>query len=272
MPQKYLRRSGLPLLVRYSGRTTLPQDPPAKAKGQPVVCLHDAGLQSSVFEDVRAALGPESGAIAFDLPGHGRSGSLDALPSIEEMTELAVWVAEACRLERPILLGHGMGALIALEWARAHGDAVEGLVLCGVGEALGIPDEAIETMRKVTRGKAPRPFDPSRLSKDAGPDLMKRAYMEGIQTDPRATLVDLEASRRWADAFEADVAESAHEVDRPARIVCGSAEHADGRERAEQLAQVLGAHFVPVPHASHLLPLEQPDALASEVRALAGGA
>ena len=88
----------------------------------------------------------------------------------------------------------------------------------------------------------------------------------------KSTLVDIEASRRWADAFEADVAESAHEVDRPARIVCGSAEHADGRERAEQLAQVLGAHFVPVPHASHLLPLEHPDALASEVRALAGGA
>jgi pimeloyl-ACP methyl ester carboxylesterase len=272
MPQKYLRRSGLPLLVRYSGRTTLPQDPPAKAKSHPVLCLHDAGLQSSVFEDLRAALGPDSGAVAFDLPGHGRSGSLDSLPSIEDMTELACWVADACHLERPILVGHGMGALLALEWAKTRGDTIEGIVLCGVGAALGITDEAIETMRKVTRGKAPRPFDPTRLAKDADPELVKRAYMEGIQTDPRATLVDLEASRRWADAFEADLAESAHEIDRPARVVCGTAEHADCRERAEQLAHVLGAHFTPIPHAAHLLPLEQPEALAAEIRTLAGEA
>ena len=96
MPEKYLRRDALPILLRHTGRTTLPQDPPSLGDRAPVLCLHDAGLQSSVFEGLLPEIAPEGGAIAFDLPGHGRSGSLDALPSIEAMAEMAKWVAQWC--------------------------------------------------------------------------------------------------------------------------------------------------------------------------------
>ncbi len=266
MPEKYVRRDGVPILVRHTGRTTLPQEPPSLDSGMAVVCLHDAGLQSSVFTDLLGAiaLSEESGiggAIAFDLPGHGRSGSLDSLPSISEMTEMAEWVAGWCQLTRPILVGHGMGALLALEWAGARPDSVRGLVLCGAGLALGIEDETIETMRRVTRGKARRPFDPSRVCQDGGQEMMRRAYMEGIGTDPRATLVDLEASRTWSDSFD-----RASEIGCPALIISGSAENEGCRARAEALADGLGsASFAQIEGAAHFLPLEQPEALAAEI-------
>lgn len=265
MPEKYVRRDGTPLLVRHTGATTLPQDPPKLGKGPQIVCLHDAGLQSSVFVDLLRAAGPDGGAIAFDLPGHGRSGSLDSLPSIAEMAEMAQWVAAWCQAKRPVLVGHGMGALIALEWARTHGDSVAGLVLCGAGLALGIEEEAIETMRQVTRGKAPRPFDPSRVCKDGGQEMMRRAYMEGIQTDPRATLVDLEASRAWATGFD-----GGGNIDCPVTIVNGASENETCRERASALATSLAsASTTEVESAAHFLPLEQPAALANEIRRVA---
>lgn len=265
MPQKYLRQDGVPLLLRYSGRTTLPEDPPEPGDGPSVLCLHDAGLQSSVWKDLFASLGPTSAALAFDLPGHGRSGSLDALPSIPAMTETARWVAAECRAERPLLVGHGMGALVALEWARSSPDTLRGVVLCGVGASLGIDDDTIETMRRVTRGKAPRPFDPARVAREGGPDLVKRAYMEGIQTDPRATLVDLEASREWADAFAPSGG-----IDTPIRIVCGASESNDARARAESLADSLdSATYVEIEAAAHFLPIERPEALAHEIGLLA---
>ena len=269
MPEKYVRQDALPILVRHTGRTTLPQDPPVLGDGRPVVCLHDAGLQSSVFVDLLGASAPGGGAIAFDLPGHGRSGSLDSLPSIEAMTALAQRVSGWCGAARPILLGHGMGALLALEWARSQPDAVAGLVLCGAGLALGIPDEAIETMRQVTRGKAPRPFDPKRVCPDGGREMMQRAYMEGIQTDPRATLVDLEASRTWADAFDS----KASGIDCPVVVVTGAAEDTGCVARAEALAGSLAqARTTTVEGAAHFLPLEQPAALAQEIRRIAEAA
>jgi pimeloyl-ACP methyl ester carboxylesterase len=268
MPEKYVHRDGLPLLVRHTGPTTLPQDPPVRGSGPAVVCLHDAGLQGSVFKELLTALESEDAdvaALAFDLPGHGRSGSLDSLPSIEAMAETARWVADRCRFERPILVGHGMGALIALEIARTAEDEVAGLVLCGAGLALGIPDDAIETMRKVTRGKAPRPFDPSRLCPDSGPDLMRRAYMEGIQTDPRATLVDLEASRAWSDRFAAGPA-----IAVTTAIVCGSAEPEMCQERARAIARSCSrATPREIEGAAHFLPLEKPRALAAEILRIA---
>jgi pimeloyl-ACP methyl ester carboxylesterase len=221
-----------------------------------------------VFDDLLTAFDPEGWALAFDLPGHGRSGSLDSLSSVEEMTEMAGWVAGWCRAERPILMGHGMGALLALEWARTAPESVAGLVLCGVGPALGIQDDTIETMRRVTRGKAPRPFDPSRVAKDSGPDLMKRAYMEGIKTDPRATLVDLEASRVWSDAFSPS--DDGSSVVCPVKVVSGSAESGDCLERADELARALPhASVVVIEGAAHFLPLEKPEALVKEIQLLA---
>lgn len=268
MPEKYVRRDGLPILIRHTGSTTLPQDPPPQGTGPAIVCLHDAGLQSSVFTELLAAAAPEGGAIAFDLPGHGRSGSLDALPSIAAMAEMAQWVADWCGATRPLVVGHGMGALIGIEWARTRADSVGGLVLCGAGLALGVSDEAIETMRQVTRGKAPRPFDPSRVCREGGQEMMRRAYMEGIQTDPRATLVDLEASRAWADDFLAGKGPGA--VEGPLSIVLGAAEDEDCSRRAQALAQgAKRATTRTLDGAAHFLPLEQPEALAGEIRRFA---
>ncbi len=281
MPEKYLRRDGLPLLLRHTGATTLPERPPERGEGPRVVCLHDAGLQSSIFEDLLRALEELGlGGIAVDLPGHGRSGGLDALPSIEEMAELARWACEWCGPDRPLLLGHGMGALVALDWARREPDGIAGLVLCGTGEALAAAPEAIERMRQVTRGRAPRPFDPKRLCADSGPDLMRRAWGEGLRTDPRATLGDLEASRRWVEAFTAEPSGrdgaggegSSQTLGVPACIVVGEAESEADRERAERLAVRLGGLPVErIAGAAHLAPLEQPAALARVVQGLAPG-
>lgn len=283
VPEKYVRREGLPLLVRHTGPTTLPEAPPFSSgsastsassvsvdssRALQIVCLHDAGLQSSVFDDLLTELdGVGIEALALDLPGHGRSGSLDSLPSIEAMAEMASWVADWCQIDRALIVGHGMGALVALEWAFAKPDSVAGLVLCGAGAALGIDADAIELMRSVTRGKAPRPFDPTRVAKDSGRDLMRRAYMEGIKTDPRATLVDLEASRAWADAFDRKGGTALDGVRCPVRIVSGGAESDSVRERSEQLARVSASSSTHVVEgAAHFLPLENPAALASLIR------
>ncbi|MBY0400841.1 alpha/beta fold hydrolase, partial [Myxococcota bacterium] len=219
MPEKYVREAGVPILLRHNGGSTLPQDPPTGLVGRGVVCLHDAGLQSSVFIDLLGALARLRGAaasagetctIAFDLPGHGRSGGLDALPSIDAMSACARSVTSWCRATRPILVGHGMGALVALDWARREPGSIAGLVLCGTSAALGVRDEAIAFMREVTLGRAPRPFDPKRLCPAGSPDLMRRAWFESIQTDPRATLVDLEASQAFARSLTAASGPMAH--------------------------------------------------------------
>lgn len=299
MPEKYVREAGIPILLRHNGGSTLPERPPSGLVGRGVVCLHDAGLQSSVFIDLLGALAalraagaaagtagaaaahPSSDAspapasiptdtctIAFDLPGHGRSGSLDALPSIEAMSACARGVAGWCRATRPILVGHGMGALVALDWARRDPGSIAGIVLCGTSGALGVRDEAIAFMREVTLGRASRPFDPKRLCPSGSPDRMRRAWFESIQTDPRATLVDLEASQSYARSLAAE-AESSSGPRIPVLVAAGASEPAADLDAARALSTRLGGRFVALEQAAHWLPLEQPEALAREILAFA---
>jgi pimeloyl-ACP methyl ester carboxylesterase len=275
VPEKYVRLGGPPILLRHTGASTLPERPPSVRSGRSVVCLHDAGLQSSIFTDLLAAIGDAACALAFDLPGHGRSGGLDALPSIEAMSACAQGVAEWCRAERPILVGHGMGALVALDWARRAPGSVGGLVLCATSRALGLRDDTIETMRSVTLGRAPRPFDAARLAPGAPRERMQRFYMESIQTDPRATLVDLEACRAFARSAEGGASErtdapnAGHALRTPAPvatlIACGEAEPDADRTAAQGLAERLGARRETVREGASLLPLECPAALAREI-------
>lgn len=98
------------------------------AGGTPVVFLH--GLLGSALDwaDTVAAL-PEAHCVTFDARGHGHSGrSVDGY-AVESMTEDLLGLLEVLDLERPHLVGHSMGGLVALECVLAHPERVASLVL-----------------------------------------------------------------------------------------------------------------------------------------------
>jgi pimeloyl-ACP methyl ester carboxylesterase len=71
---------------------------------------------------------------SYDLRGHGRSGTL--LGHIEnfdshasDLLQVASWVKHIEQREPPIIVGHGIGALIAIQFAKKFGDSCAGLVL-----------------------------------------------------------------------------------------------------------------------------------------------
>ena len=93
MAEKYFTVDGVATFVHHRGPTTLPGTPPASSGGATVLCLHDAAGNGHVFTGLLDALSGEASPIAFDLPGHGRSGGLDSLGRIEAMAAHAHWNA-----------------------------------------------------------------------------------------------------------------------------------------------------------------------------------
>jgi pimeloyl-ACP methyl ester carboxylesterase len=89
---------------------------------------------------------------------------------------------------------------------------------------------------------------------------MKKAFVEGLKTDPRATYGDLTACRDW------DPGTRLAEVQCPARVIHGDGEIAWVKERAAALAQALPAgELETIPAAGHALLLECPEALGAQV-------
>lgn len=262
MPEKYFQIEGVATFLQHTGRTTLPDVPPDLSRGRALVCLHGAGGNGAVFADVLEKLAAEHSPVAFDQPAHGRSGGLDSLGEIERMAAFTRALLSRLGAERPVLLGHAMGGAVALQCALDEPDAVGGLVLCATGSRFPGLDDYVEQMRRVTQGKERRPFRREVYSSSSSPDVMRRGFMEELKTDPRAGLGDLLACREWT------VAERLGDVRAPALVVVGEDEAAPLREEADRLASgIPGARLVAIPKAGHMIPIEQPDALADAVGA-----
>jgi alpha-beta hydrolase superfamily lysophospholipase len=70
----------------------------------------------------------------FDLRGHGRSGRLlGYVPTFEslvsDLLQVVSWVRFKSQRKKPILVGHGLGALITIYFANRYHDYVQGAVL-----------------------------------------------------------------------------------------------------------------------------------------------
>jgi len=105
---------------------------PASARpAQPVVCLHAAGVGSREFRPLLDRLPSGTKLLFFDWPGHGRSGNPtgEAKLTIEYGAAILLNLLQQLGMEKPILLGSGFGAAVAIRFAADHKDRVLGLIL-----------------------------------------------------------------------------------------------------------------------------------------------
>ena len=83
--------------------------------GTPVVLLHGLGSSRRRWDPIVDDLAGEVRCIAVDLPGHGDSSDegCDAVSALRAVDAVVV----ALGLRRPVVVGHSMGAIVALLYA-----------------------------------------------------------------------------------------------------------------------------------------------------------
>lgn len=149
--------------------------PPARPSAI-VVLAHGAGEHSGRYEHVAARLVADGQAVyALDHRGHGRSEGPRALIervqfAVADLDQL-VMLAQAAHPETPVfLLGHSMGAMIALSYAPVHQRRLTGLILSGALAALKDVPVALRQVGRLLSEVAPRTpligIDPSLVSRD----------------------------------------------------------------------------------------------------------
>lgn len=101
-------------------------------RGQPVLCLHGAGHASGDFALMAERLKSDFEIIALDWPGHGQSPDCGRPPSAAHYASIAEGALEALYLERPVLMGSGIGGAAALIAAARHPERYAALILCNM--------------------------------------------------------------------------------------------------------------------------------------------
>lgn len=260
MPEKYFVIDGVATFLHHAGPTTLPGEPPDLSRGETILCLHGAGASGSFLRDLLVELASRHSPLAFDQPGHGRSGALDSLGSIERMADFTRALVEKLGLRSSVLLGHSMGGAVALRYALEHPKETRALVLLSTGARLPRAEALLESTRRVTEGKERRRFTREGFSPETPEEIVRRGWAEEAKTDPRALYGDLLACAEW------DATGRLGEVAAPALVAVGEHEHPPLREQAELLGERMPrARLRVIPGAGHALPLERPRELAAAV-------
>lgn len=105
-------------------------------QGRPVVCLHGLTANCRAWDVMAAELAPDCDVWALDLRGRGRSDKPAAGYGIAQHCADILAMIAGLGLERPALMGHSLGAYIALELAAGHPELIDRVVLVDGGARL----------------------------------------------------------------------------------------------------------------------------------------
>src|ERR687889_2951090 len=99
----------------------------------PLVCLHGITAQHRAFNAAARHLGPSHALVGVDLRGRGDSDKPDSGYSLEAHASDVVRVLDHLELQSAVLVGHSMGAFVALKTALLFPERVRALVLLDGG-------------------------------------------------------------------------------------------------------------------------------------------
>ena len=231
--------------------------------GKPsIVFVHGAGFDHSWFGlQSRYFAYHGRNVLAVDLPGHGRSEG-PPLESIERIADWIVALLDAAGVERASVVGHSLGALVALECAARHPGRVASIVLLGVAFPMTVSEAFLEAARNneqaaydmdVIWGHAARV--PLGGNPNPGMWMYGDALARLARLAPGVLYTSLKACNDYAAGLE-----SAAKVKCPALIFIGRRDTMTSPKSADALAKAIaGSQTVRIPWSGHSLMAEAPD-------------
>jgi pimeloyl-ACP methyl ester carboxylesterase len=246
---------GKRVFAATGGRARRPSEPD-------VVFIHGAGMDHTVWTlQTRWFAHHGRNVFALDLPGHGRSEGAP-LARIEDYAAWLMRALDAIDSARAALVGHSMGALIALAAAAASPERVWALGLLGAAPTMPVhPDllaaataqdhAAIDLL--VSWGLGRR----SHLGGAQAPGIwMLGGSARLLERDTRAALAtDLAACNAYKGALAAAAA-----LRCPALLIAGALDRMTPAKGAGELAKAMtDGRVVTLAGSGHMMMIEQPD-------------
>lgn len=227
-----------------------------------VIFLHGAGFDRTAWRlQTRFFAHHGRSVLAVDLPGHGWSDG-PALPSIAALADWTAKLVDSVGLGSAALVGHSMGALVALDTAARYPDKVRALALCGVATEMPVHPEMLESARADTLkvqelmtfwgiGNA--------LHKGGmvSPGLWLRAESLAVLSGNKPGVIhaDLAACNAYKDAPA-----RAQAVKCPTVLVLGDGDLMTPAAKAKPLADaIVGSRAVVIADCGHFMMVERPD-------------
>ena len=250
----------VPIAWRQVGRHTTTE--------YPVLFLHGLGGSRISWDPQLAAVGPWRYAVAWDLPGYGRSAPIEggrAPMTFDRLADAASLFIQSLGVHAAHVVGISFGGMIAQYLATRHPERVRSLTLLATSPAFGLdgtrPDEWRATrLAPLDAGRAPADFAESVLRSLAGPAITAEAFEQQCAAMRR---VPAAALRRAIDCvITHDSRAVLPTVAVPTQCLVGSLDAETPPAYSQAIVDLVpGAQLVVVDGTGHLLNAEAPDAV-----------
>jgi pimeloyl-ACP methyl ester carboxylesterase len=236
----------------------------AQGQGAPILLIMGLGWPSYLWHRTRPVLASRFRTIALDNRGVGQSDVPPGPYSMALMASDAAAVLDAAGVERAHIFGLSMGGMIAQEFALQYPHRVESLLL---GCTAPGGTQAVRAEPTATQLLFARDLSPEEFSRAMNPFIYDPGTpQERIEADfalrkqwfarPEAYMAQLQAILAW-EAYS-----RVPQINAPTLVIHGESDRlvppANGKIIAERIP---GAKLVMIPHASHILSTDQPDAV-----------
>ncbi len=125
-----------PIMIKSKGDGLKIQLAVWEGKGKQILCIHGITANSRFWDCLASALAPHHRVIAMDLRGRGLSDKPPTGYSIEHHCKDILALMNDQGLQRPVLMGHSLGAFISLVFAARYPQRVDRLILVDGGGKL----------------------------------------------------------------------------------------------------------------------------------------
>lgn len=172
-------------------------------KGRAVVLLHGFLENKTMWQELVPELSKKHRVITIDLLGHGESGCLGYVHSMEENAEVVHAVLSKLRIRKAIFVGHSMGGYVALAFAEMYLTSVKALVLLNSTARADCEerkinrDRAIKTVKKdytsFVRLSIANLFSPD--NRERLVDEIEKVKIEALKTPLQGVVASLEGMK-----------------------------------------------------------------------------
>ena len=242
--------------------------------GPVVVLLHGFPLDRTMWEHQVEAVGALYRVITPDLRGHGETPSPEGIYPIDDMADDVIELLDALRITEPVVLGGlSMGGYVALSIAVRHPKRLRGLMLLDTKAEADTPEAAAQrevlartieeagSTAAVAEAMLPKMLAPT--TKARHPELARHLDRQFRHASPMGLAGALRGM-----AVRPDRTPDLHRIATPTLVLAGADDAITPPAGMKTLAEALpSAHFVEVPDAGHLSPLENAEATNAAILA-----
>ena len=255
----------------------------ATGKGSPVVLIPGLSTSRAVWDGIAPGLARDHRVILVQVNGFGgddpganlQPGILDGIDA-----DLHDYLA-AQKVGPARIIGHSMGGLAALRFAKAHPDQVQSVLVVdslpffAVLMDPGATVDAVKPMAEMMRAKVAsaygKPTDPAAIEANVKalalkPESIAKMKLWAAAADPRVT------GQALYEDLTTDIRPDLAAITTPVTLIVPWSDKGFGEERTlafyrKQYATLPGATFVSIGDAGHFVMLDQPERFAAAVAA-----